>query len=266
MEYVRLNNGMILPMVGFGTWDLRGKQCEAAVGEAIGLGYRLIDTAQMYGNEEAVSAAIRYCGVARQELVITTKVYEPNASYDRTKASMYESLEKLGLDYIDLMLIHEPYEAARDMYRALREGLDEGVLRAIGVSNFHKPFFEDFITDCGVIPAVNQVEAHVFHSQAELQACLAAHGTGMEAWSPFAAGKEDIFHNPVLQEVGRHYGKSAAQIALKYLVQRGMVVIPKSAHVERMQANLELFDFQLSVKNTAAVAGLDRGKSLFGWY
>lgn len=266
MEYTVLNNGIQMPMVGFGTWDLRGERCVQCVETALECGYRLIDTAQMYDNENEVGTAIRHSEIQRKELFITTKVYRPNNSYSKTRVAIEKSLETMKLDYIDLFLIHEPYQEAAEMYRAMEEAYTAGKIRAIGISNFNAGLYEKFISQCGAIPAVNQVEAHVLFGQRKLQAKMKAHGTQMEAWSPFAAGKQNLFHNQVLEAVGKDYGKTAAQIALKYLVQRGIIVIPKSANKERMLDNIALFDFTLTAEDMLRIDGLDQGKSLFGWY
>lgn len=263
---IQLNNGIPMPLLGFGTWDLRGKECEQSILDALELGYRLIDTAQMYDNEHEVGSAIKKSGVPRKELFVTTKLYRPSISYDRAKSRIEKSLDNLQLDYIDLLLIHEPYQESQEMYRAMREAYENGKVRAIGISNFNVSLYKKFIRDCGVIPAVNQVEAHIYFQQRELQSVMSGHGTHMEAWSPFAAGKKNVFHNPVLKTIGESYGKTPAQVALKYLVQRGITVIPKSAHRERMIENKNIFDFQLTEEEMRRMEGLDEGKTLFGWY
>ena len=266
MEVMELNNGLSMPMVGFGTWDLRGPDCADAVARAIACGYRLIDTARMYGNEAEVGRGIRRSGVDRSELFLTTKVYRPDNSYAGVRRAIEASLQALDTGYIDLYLIHEPYREAPEMYRALEEAYRQGLLRAIGVSNFNACQYEALLESCQVIPAVNQVEAHVFFAQRPLQAVLERHGTRMEAWSPFAAGKLDLFHNPVLTAVGRRHGRTAAQVALRYLISRGIAVIPKSAREERMRANLAVFYFQLTPEDIGEIEALDTGRTLFGWY
>lgn len=266
MEFVKLNNGIAMPLVGFGTWDLRGPACVTAVEQAIACGYRLIDTAQMYGNEREVGQGIRRSGIDRADIFLTTKVCRPNNSYRGTQKAVEDSLRALGTDYIDLYLIHEPYAQAPEMYRALEEAYRAGKLRAIGVSNFNAQQYEQLLQSCVIVPAVNQVEAHVYFQQNELQSVLEAHGTYMEAWSPLTAGKRDLFHDPALTRIGQKYGKSPAQAALRYLVQRGITVIPKSAHEERMRANLALFDFVLSPEDMAQIGRLNEGCTLFGWY
>ena len=266
MEYLTLNNGIKMPIMGFGTWDLQGKECEQSVLEALGLGYRLIDTAQMYGNEREVGNALKKSGIPREELFITTKIYRPNNSYEGAKVAIDNSLKELQVDYIDLLLIHEPYHESQEMYRAMKKAYQCDRLRAIGISNFNEKLYENFIKTCGIIPAVNQVETHVFYQQKSLQEKMAAHGTCMEAWSPFAAGKKDIFNNEVLISIGKAYEKSAAQIALKYLIQKGIAVIPKSANRNRMIENINIFDFQLTNNDMKQLENLDQKNTLFGWY
>ncbi len=266
MEYLTLNNGLKMPVLGLGTWDLRGKQCIESVKEAIELGYRLIDTAQMYDNEKEIGQAISDSNVNRAELFITTKIFRPNNSYQATKKAIAVSLENLQLDYLDLLLIHEPYQESIEMYRAMKEAYDEGKVKAIGISNFSRARYADFVNRYGEIPALNQVEAHVFYQQRDLYELMEKTGTCMQAWSPFAAGKNNYFENPVLCELGQKYGKSAAQIGLRYLVQNGIGVIPKSARKERMIENLAIFDFTIAEDDLRLIQSLDNHKSLFGWY
>lgn len=266
MEYVTLNNGLEMPLLGLGVYQLHGEECERCVQAAVELGYRLFDTAQMYGNEKALGNALKNCGIPRKELFITTKLYSPSAGYSRAKSGIEESLNLLQTDYIDLLLIHEPYREASQMYRAMKEAHEEGKIRAVGISNFNENLYSSFIKTCGVIPAVNQVEAHVFFQQERLQNILEGNGTHMEAWSPFAAGKNRIFENPILNAIGQQHGKSAAQIALRFLVQRGITVIPKSSHKERLTENIGIFDFSLSEQEMEQIRALDKGKTLFGWY
>lgn len=266
METITLNNGLAMPLVGFGTWDLRGEACAAAVEEAVSCGYRLIDTARMYGNEAEVGRGLRRSGVPREALFVTSKAYRPDNSYLGTRRAVEGSLQALGTDYLDLYLLHEPYREAREMYRALEEACGAGLIRAVGVSNFNARQFEELLPGCRIVPAVNQVEAHVFFAQRELQAVLERHGTRMEAWSPLAAGKRGLPGDPVLAAVGRRHGKTAAQVALRCLVQRGVAVIPKTARRARMEENLALFDFSLRPEEMTEIEGLDGGRSLFGWY
>lgn len=266
MDFITLNNGIKMPVLGLGIYQLHGKDCERTVLEALELGYRLFDTAQMYGNERALGNALRSSGFPREELFITTKLYSPNTSYARAKTAIEESLHSLQTDYIDLLLIHEPYRTAGEMYRAMREAYKDGKVKAIGISNFNEAGYQNFIRTCELIPAVNQVEAHIFYQQSRLHEVLKRHETCMQAWSPFAAGKNHFFANPVLRSIGQKYEKSAAQIGLKFLVQKGIAVIPKSAHTERLKENINIFDFKLSDQDIADINSLDKQKSLFGWY
>ena len=265
MEYLALNNGVRMPLVGFGTWTLRGEMGKRCILDALETGYRLLDTAQMYENEDIVGAAVRESGLARHEIFLTTKLFEPSASYENAKHDIEKSLSALGTDYIDLLLIHEPYDASLEMYRALCEAYRAGTVRAVGISNFNEREYRAFCRSCGIIPAVNQVEAHVYYPREPLRRALVENGTVMQAWSPFTEGKRRIFEEPVLREIGAQHGKTAAQTALRFLVQRGIGVIPKTMHRERMQENLSVFDFELSDKEMERIGTLADGKSLFGW-
>lgn len=263
MEYVTLNNGMKMPVLGYGVYQVSDAECERCVLDAISAGYRSIDTAQAYGNEAAVGNAIRKCGVARDELFITTKVWISNADYEKAGASLRESLRKLQTEYIDLVLIHQPFHDYYGAYRAMEEACREGWIRAIGVSNFYPDRLIDLCNFVRVRPAVNQVETHVFHQQRAAHAYMEKYGVQHESWGPFAEGRRDFFTNPVLTEVGQKYGKSAAQTALRFLIQSGVVVIPKSTHKERMIQNMDVFDFVLDQKDMAAIQALDEKESLF---
>lgn len=264
MEYITLNNGIKIPRIGLGIYALND---EDIIVKAIDdIGYRLIDTARMYGNEKILRRAIKRCSVDRKDLFITTKVYGPDRGYIKTKEAIKDSLNNLGLDYIDLMLIHEPYREYKEMYKALEESVKEGIVKSIGVSNFNKKQYLDLIRNCEIIPAINQVEAHVFYSRKELQKVLEENGTVMEAWSPLAAGKNNIFSNKILQEIGDKYNKTPAQIALKYLLTRNMVIIPKSGNLDRLKQNINLFNFELSNDDIRKIETLEKKKSLFGWY
>lgn len=264
MEYKILNNGLKMPMLGLGVYQLNNEEIiTKAIDE---LGYRLIDTARMYGNEKIVGKAIKKSKIPREELFITTKVYGPDRGYEKTKRAIENSLENLGLDYIDLMLIHEPYKEALEMYKALEEAKKEGKIKSIGISNFNKKLYLEFIKQCKEIPQINQVEAHVFYSRKELQKILEKNGTVMEAWSPLAAGKNDIFNNETLNKIGKKYGKTAAQIALKYLFSRNIIIIPKSENIKRLKENIDLFDFELEKEDIKKIETLERKMSLFGWY
>lgn len=266
IQTVRLNNGVEMPVLGLGVYQLHGEECERCICEAVELGYRLFDTAQMYGNEKAVGNGISQCGLPREELFITTKLYSPSRSYGLAKTAIKESLAALQTYYIDLLLIHEPYREAPDMYRAMEEALHAGLVRAIGISNFNKKQVRDFIRKVNIVPAVNQVESHVFYPQLELQELLEQQGIRMEAWSPFAAGKNRFFSDAVLCMLGDKYGKTAAQIGLRYLLQKGIIAIPKTSRKERMKENLSVFDFEISLTDMNRLESLNRGKSLFGWY
>ena len=263
MEYLTLQNGVQMPLVGFGTFMLSGETCVKAVAEAIQSGYRMIDTAQAYHNEEGVGNAVRRSGIDRGEIFLVSKVWISNYGYEKAKASIDESLRRLQTDYIDLMLLHQPFCDRYGAYRALEEAYKEGKLRAIGVSNFYPDHFIDLASNMEIVPAVNQVETHVFDQQREPQRIMEEFGTRIMSWGPLAEGRNGFFTNPVLAEIGSKYGKSVAQVALRWLIQRGVIIIPKSTHVERMRQNLDIFDFALSDEDMAAIAALDTGKSLF---
>ena len=262
IETVKLNNGVEMPLEGFGVFQVPDPaQCEQAVLDAIASGYRLIDTAAVYMNDEAVGKAIAKSGVAREELFITTKLWVHDASYEGAKAAMETSLKKLGLDYLDLYLLHQPMGDYVGAYRAMEEAYREGKLKAIGVCNFYPARLVDLCETVEVIPAVNQVELHPFFQQENALELMKEYGIHPEAWGPFAEGKHGIFTHPVLTAIGQKYGKSAAQTALRWNVQRGVTVIPKSVHKERMEQNLDIWDFQLSAEDMAEIAKLDLGHS-----
>ena len=262
METVKLNNGIEMPLEGFGVFQVPDPAvCEQAVLDAIATGYRLIDTAAAYMNEEAVGKAIAKCGVPREELFITTKLWVQDASYEGAKAAIETSLRKLGLDYIDLYLIHQPMGDYIGAYRAMEEAYKAGKLRAIGVCNCYPQILTDICETVDVIPAVNQVELHPFFQQENALALMKEYGVQPEAWGPFAEGNHGIFTHPVLTKIGEKYGKSAAQVALRWNVQRGVIVIPKSVHKERMEQNIDIWDFQLSDEDMAEIAKLDIGHS-----
>lgn len=266
MESFTLNNGVKLPAVGFGTWDVRGETGKNAVLAALELGYRLIDTAQMYDNEDIVGQALRESGLARQDIFITTKLYRSSNSYQKAKAGIEKSLNELQTDYIDLLLIHEPYGNALDMYRALKEACEAGTVRAIGISNFGLEEYDRFLKQCGVVPAVNQVESHVYFPQLELKEHLARHGTQMQSWASFTEGRRNLFAEPLLNLISAKYDRTAGQVALRYLTQHGIAVIPKSVHRERMEENLHSLDFTLAQEDLDQIGRLNEGRSLFGWY
>lgn len=263
MEYVTLNNGIKMPVLGYGVYQVTNEECERCVLDAISVGYRSIDTAQAYGNEEAVGNAIRKCKVPREELFITTKVWISNAGYEKAKASLQESLRKLQTEYIDLVLIHQPFNDYYGTYRAMEEAYKEGWIRAIGVSNFYPDRFVDLCKFVEVKPAVNQVETHVFQQQKTAHQYMEKYGVQHESWGPFAEGRKDFFTNPVLTEIGNKYGKTAAQTALRFLIQSDVVVIPKSTHKERMIQNMDVFDFTLDDADMKAIQAIDEGESLF---
>lgn len=262
MEYVTLNNGIKMPLEGFGVFQVPDPaQCKQAVLDAINSGYRLIDTAAAYMNEEAVGAAIKESGVDHSELFITTKLWVQDADYESAKKAIETSLEKLGLDYLDLYLIHQPMGDYVGAYRAMEEAYKEGKLRAIGVCNFYPARLADLCETVDVIPAVNQVELHPFFQQEDALALMKEYGVRPEAWGPFAEGNHGIFTHPVLSSIGEKYGKSAAQVALRWNVQRGVVVIPKSVHKDRMEQNMNIWDFELSEEDMNEIAKLDIGHS-----
>ncbi len=262
MEYAVLNNGLKMPMEGFGVFQVPDPaQCEQAVLDAIASGYRLIDTAAAYMNEKAVGEAVRKCGVPREELFITTKLWVQDASYEGAKKAIQTSLDNLGLDYLDLYLIHQPMGDYTGAYKAMEEAYKEGKLRAIGVCNFYPARLADLCETVKVKPAVNQVELHPFFQQEDALALMKEYGVVPEAWGPFAEGNHGIFTHPVLTKIGEKYGKSAAQTALRWNVQRGVVVIPKSVHKDRMEQNMDIWDFSLSEEDMAEIAKLDLGHS-----
>ncbi len=263
MKTVTLNNGVVMPQIGYGVYQVTPEECERCVTDALRVGYRMVDTAQVYHNEEGVGAAVKKSGIPRDELFLVSKVWISNYGYEKAKASIDESLRKLGTDYIDLMLLHQPFCDRYGAYRALEAAYKEGKVRAIGVSNFYPDHFIDLASNVEIIPAVNQIEAHVFDQQIEAQGYMKEFGTYMMAWAPLAEGRNNFFTNPVLENIGKKYGKSVAQVALRWLIQRDVIIIPKSVHVERMQQNLDIFDFELSQDDMAAIAGLDTKQSLF---
>ncbi len=262
MEFVTLNNGIKMPLEGFGVFQVPDPaQCEQAVLDAIASGYRLIDTAAAYMNEKAVGEAIKKSGVPREELFITTKLWVQDASYEAAKKAIQTSLDNLGFFYLDLYLIHQPMGDYVGAYRAMEEAYKEGKLKAIGVCNFYPHRLADLCETVEVIPAVNQVELHPFFQQENALALMKEYGVVPEAWGPFAEGNHGIFTHPVLTAIGQKYGKSAAQVALRWNVQRGVVVIPKSVHKERIEQNMNIWDFQLSDEDMVEIAKLDIGHS-----
>lgn len=263
MEYVTLNNGIKMPKLGYGVYQTPPEDTKRYVLDAIEVGYRSIDTAQAYYNEEGVGAALAECGLPREEFFLTTKVWITNAGYEKAKASIIESMKKLQTDYLDLLLIHQPFGDYYGTYRAMEELYNEGKLRAIGVSNFGPDRYLDIEHFSTVKPAVNQIETHVFQQQKTAKKYLQKYGCQIESWGPFAEGRNDFFTNPVLTDIGAKYGKSAAQVALRFLMQSDVVVIPKSVHKDRMQQNFDIFDFTLAPEDMDAIEALDSGESLF---
>lgn len=263
MEYTTLNNGVKMPMLGYGVFQIPGEDTKRCVLDAISIGYRSIDTAQGYFNEEGVGEAISTCGLPRDELFLTTKIWISNGGYEKAKVSIDESLRKLKTDYVDLLLIHQPFNDYYGSYRAMEEAYKAGKLRAIGVSNFMPDRFIDIAGFVEVTPAVNQLETHVFQQQRIAGVVLKKYGTQLMAWSPLAQGKNNLFANETLVAIGAKYGKTAAQVNLRFLIQSGVVVIPKSTHKERMAENFDLFDFRLTEDEMNELKSLDLGKSQF---
>lgn len=263
MKYVKLNNGIEMPQMGYGVYQVSLQECERCVTDALSVGYRMVDTAQAYHNEEGVGAAVKKSGIARDELFLVSKVWISNYGFEKAKASIDESLRKLQTDYIDLMLLHQPFCDRYGAYRALEEAYKEGKLRAIGVSNFYPDHFIDLASNMDIVPAVNQVETHVFDQQTESQKIMEEFGTRIMSWGPFAEGRNNLFTNETLAHIGAIHGKSVAQVALRWLIQRGVIIIPKSTHIERMRQNLDIFDFELTDDEMQQIAKLDTGKSLF---
>jgi len=264
MQKVTLNNGVEMPILGFGVFQIEDQEeCERSVVEALETGYRLIDTAASYGNEEAVGRAIKRSGVPRDEIFVTTKLWLADAGEEKTRRAFEGSMERLQLDYLDLYLIHQPYGDVYGAWRDMEKLYAQGKIRAIGVSNFYPDRVMDFIINHEVVPAVNQIETHPFHQQIETQKFLQENNIQIESWGPFAEGKNDIFRNDLLLSVGEKYGKSVAQVILRWLTQRGVVVIPKSVRKARMEENFNVFDFELSSEDMDAIAALDTKQSLF---
>lgn len=263
MEYVHLNNGLKMPVLGYGVYQVTKEECERCVLDALKTGYRLIDTAQSYFNEEEVGNAIVKSGIPREEIFLTTKVWVEHYGYEETKKSIYESMRKLQTEYIDLMLLHQPFSDYYGAYRALEELYNEGVLKAIGVSNFYPDRLVDIANFANIVPMVNQVETHVLNQQTEAKKWMDKYEVQIEAWAPFGEGRGGLFENPVLTAIGEKYGKTSAQVMLRWNIQRGVVVLPKSTHIERIEQNFNVFDFALTEEDMAAIAALDTQTSSF---
>ncbi|MBS7217052.1 MAG: aldo/keto reductase [[Clostridium] spiroforme] len=264
MEYITLNNGVKMPKVGFGVYQVTDQnECRQVVLDAIDVGYRLIDTAQAYGNEEAVGEAIKMSGVDRKDLFITTKVWISNYGYEKAKMSVEESLKKMQLDYLDLVLLHQPFNDYYGAYQALVDLYKEGKIKAIGVSNFYPDRLVDMAIFSEVTPAINQVEVNVFHQQKEAQVYNEKYGVQLEAWAPFAEGRNNMFSNPELKAIGEKYGKTVAQVILRWLVQRNIVPLSKSVKKSRMEENINIFDFELSKEDMDKISEMDKKESSF---
>lgn len=263
MDNIKLSNGIEMPQLGYGVYQVTPEECENCVMDAISVGYRMIDTAQAYHNEEAVGSACKKSGISRDQLFLVSKVWPSNYGEGQTMKSIDESLRKLQTDYIDLMLLHQPYCDRYGAYRDLEKAYKAGKLRAIGVSNFFPDHLIDLASNVEIVPMVNQVETHVFNQQREARKYMNEFGTRIMSWAPLAEGRNGLFNNSLLMQIGRKYGKTAAQVALRWLLQSGVIIIPKTTHKERMVENLNLFDFTLSDAEMKEIAALDTGGSLF---
>ena len=263
MQYIKLSNGVEMPQLGYGVYQVTPGEAERCVNDALSVGYRMVDTAQAYANEEGVESAVKKSGISRDEVFIVSKIWISNYGYGKAKASIDESLRKLQTDYIDLMLLHQPFCDRYGAYRALEEAYREGKLRAIGVSNFYPDHLIDQASNVEVKPMVNQVETHVFDQQVEAKKYMDEFDCRIMSWGPLAEGRNGFFTNKLLGEIGRKYGKSIPQVALRWLLQRGVIIIPKSTHKERMAENINIFDFELTAEDMAQIQTLDTGRSLF---
>lgn len=263
MQTVKLNNGIEMPILGYGVFLVDPKECERCVTDAINTGYRMIDTAQAYYNEEGVGEAIKKSGIKREEFFLVTKVWITNSGEEKAYKSIDESLKKLKTDYVDLILIHQPFGDYYGTYRAIQRAYMEGKARAIGVSNFFPDRYVDLCNFVEIKPMINQMETHVFQQQKVLREYMQKFGTRLMSWSPMARGENNFFNNEILKSIGAKYGKTAAQTALRFLTQEGVIVIPKSTHKERMAENFNIFDFELSKEDMETLKNLDKGESLF---
>lgn len=265
MEFKTLNNGLKMPMVGLGVYIISERETRRVVEDAISVGYRSIDTAAMYYNEKAVGEAVRASDVPREDLFVTTKICDSCYSREETLRSVDHSMKLLGLDYVDLMLIHWPVGNPAVMWKTLEELYQQGMFKAIGVSNFYPNTFPEIVNGVNVMPVVNQCETHVLYQQRKMKEYLLPYNVALEAWSPLAEGRHCIFKNPTLIKIGEKYGKTAAQVALKFLIQNDVIIIPKTTHIERMKENIDLFDFTLTVDDISEIRKLDTGHNVTGW-
>lgn len=265
MEYITLNNNVTIPLLGLGTYQLQGDNGIETIKNAINLGYTLIDTAQMYENEREVGIAIKESNTDRESLFITTKICTPNTTYEKAEKAIDISLKNMQTDYIDLLLIHEPYDTSNEMYLALEKAYKNGKIRAIGISNFNEKEYLDFIKNCSIIPSINQVECHILYNKKELQHTMKKYGTVLQGYSPFAQGKGNLFVDNDLIKIGEKYNKSPSQVMLRYLIQRNIPTIPKATSVARLKANIDIFNFTLSNQDIITIEKKNQNKSFFGW-
>ncbi len=263
MDYITLNNGVKMPQLGYGVYQVTKEECERCVLDALQVGYRSIDTAQSYFNEEEVGSALQKSGIPRKEIFLTTKVWIEHYGYEQAKASVMESMNKLQTDYLDLCLLHQPFSDYYGAWRALEELYREGKIRAIGVSNFYPDRLVDLASFADISPMVNQVETHPFNQQKTAKEYMDKYGVQIEAWAPFGEGRGGLFENEILKTIGAKYGKTSAQVMLRWHLQRGVIVIPKSVHIERMKENLDVFDFTLSDEDMKMISDMDKGESSF---
>lgn len=264
MEFIKLNNGIEMPLLGLGTYTLTGKDGQRAMSDAIEIGYRLFDSAQMYCNEAELGDAVRESGIKRKELFIETKLLDC-ANESKTKKAIESSLKALKVDYIDLLLLHNNYPNAKAMYRVMEDFYKQGILKAIGISNFGMSAYSDFIQSVEVIPAINQCETHLLFQQVKLQKLMQKYGTILQSWSPFVGGRDNIFENKTLQNITKKYSKTPAQTILRYLIQKGIIVIPKTSKISHLKENISVFDFSLNIEDIAALLALNTNKSRFSW-
>lgn len=265
MEHITLNNQVTIPILGLGTYQLKGKKGIGIIKNAIDLGYTLIDTAQMYQNETEVGIAIKESNINRENLFITTKICTPNTTYEKAEKAIDVSLKNLQTDYIDLLLIHEPYDTSTEMYKAFEKAYNSGKVRAIGISNFNESEYLNFIGKCSVIPAINQVECHILYNKKELQNTMKKYGTVLMGYSPFAQGNGNLFVDNDIMSIGKKYNKTSSQVMLRYLIQRGIPTVPKASSVERLKENLDVFNFTLNDNDVQIINSKNQNKSFFGW-